>query len=81
LAQLKNSEWAYQPTVLAITGTNGKTTVTRLTGVLLERAGKQVGAGDQSVRAQCLQAVEHGINAFTLKPFGHDRHAQRNRGT
>ena len=42
LTHLKNSEWAYQPTVLAITGTNGKTTVTRLTGVLLERAGKQV---------------------------------------
>ena len=30
---------AYQPQVLAITGTNGKTTVTALTGLLLARAG------------------------------------------
>ena len=42
LAQLKSSAQAYQPHVLAITGTNGKTTVTRLTGLLLERAGKEV---------------------------------------
>ncbi len=33
---------AYHPKVLAITGTNGKTTVTSLTGQLLERAGKRV---------------------------------------
>ena len=32
----------YAPQVLAITGTNGKTTVTALTGRLLERAGKTV---------------------------------------
>ncbi len=32
----------YHPKVLAITGTNGKTTVTSLTGQLLERAGKRV---------------------------------------
>ena len=42
LAHLKNSELAYQPKVLAITGTNGKTTVTRLTGLLMERAGLRV---------------------------------------
>ncbi len=33
---------AYHPKVLAITGTNGKTTVTSLTGQLLERAGRRV---------------------------------------
>lgn len=33
---------AYQPQVLAITGTNGKTTVTALTGLLLERTGVSV---------------------------------------
>ena len=33
---------AYSPAVLAITGTNGKTTVTSLTGQLVERAGKTV---------------------------------------
>ena len=32
----------YAPAVLAITGTNGKTTVTALTGQLVERAGKTV---------------------------------------
>ena len=32
----------YQPKVLAITGTNGKTTVTSLVGLLVERAGKTV---------------------------------------
>ncbi len=32
----------YSPHVLAITGTNGKTTVTSLTGQLIERAGKTV---------------------------------------
>jgi UDP-N-acetylmuramoylalanine--D-glutamate ligase len=32
----------YAPAVLAVTGTNGKTTVTALTGQLVERAGKRV---------------------------------------
>jgi len=32
-------EQAYMPKVVAITGTNGKTTVTRLTGLLCERSG------------------------------------------
>lgn len=32
----------YRPQVLAITGTNGKTTVTSLTGLLLQRAGERV---------------------------------------
>jgi UDP-N-acetylmuramoylalanine--D-glutamate ligase len=32
----------YQPKVIAITGTNGKTTTTALTGLLCERAGKTV---------------------------------------
>ncbi len=41
LAQLKESE-GYAPQVLAVTGTNGKTTVTALTGQLVERAGKAV---------------------------------------
>jgi UDP-N-acetylmuramoylalanine--D-glutamate ligase len=32
----------YRPKILAITGTNGKTTVTTLTGLLVERAGQSV---------------------------------------
>ncbi len=35
-------EPGYRPKVLAITGTNGKTTVTSLTGQLVERAGRRV---------------------------------------
>jgi UDP-N-acetylmuramoylalanine--D-glutamate ligase len=41
LEDLKHSR-GYSPKVLAVTGTNGKTTVTALTGQLVERAGKSV---------------------------------------
>ena len=41
LEDLKHSR-GYSPKVLAVTGTNGKTTVTALTGQLIERAGKSV---------------------------------------
>jgi UDP-N-acetylmuramoylalanine--D-glutamate ligase len=41
LSDLKDSQ-AYEPKVIGITGTNGKTTVTALTGRLLQRAGKSV---------------------------------------
>ena len=41
LTELKEAN-AYSPQVLAITGTNGKTTVTSLTGQLVARAGKSV---------------------------------------
>ncbi|MEO7399503.1 MAG: UDP-N-acetylmuramoyl-L-alanine--D-glutamate ligase [Polaromonas sp.] len=41
LADLKEDR-AYAPQVIAITGTNGKTTVTSLTGQLVQRAGKSV---------------------------------------
>jgi len=37
-----NTRFGYAPRVLAITGTNGKTTVTSLTGQLVARAGKTV---------------------------------------
>jgi UDP-N-acetylmuramoylalanine--D-glutamate ligase len=41
LAALR-TERAYAPKIIAITGTNGKTTVTRLTGLLCKRAGLTV---------------------------------------
>jgi UDP-N-acetylmuramoylalanine--D-glutamate ligase len=41
LADLKNSQ-AYTPKVIAITGTNGKTTTTAMTALLAERAGRRV---------------------------------------
>jgi UDP-N-acetylmuramoylalanine--D-glutamate ligase len=42
LAETEAEALAYRPKVIAITGTNGKTTVTSLTGQLLQRAGKSV---------------------------------------
>ncbi|SFB67275.1 UDP-N-acetylmuramoylalanine--D-glutamate ligase [Polaromonas sp. OV174] len=41
LVDLKEA-WGYTPKVIGITGTNGKTTVTSLTGQLVQRAGKSV---------------------------------------
>jgi UDP-N-acetylmuramoylalanine--D-glutamate ligase len=41
LADLRAAQ-AYAPTVLAVTGTNGKTTVTALAGQLVERSGRTV---------------------------------------
>ena len=41
LQELRESQ-GYQPKVIAITGTNGKTTVTSLAGLLVERAGRKV---------------------------------------
>ena len=41
LADLK-ADGGYAPQVIGITGTNGKTTVTTLTGLLVQRAGKSV---------------------------------------
>ncbi len=41
LEQLK-AERGYAPRLIAVTGTNGKTTVTALTGTLVERSGKSV---------------------------------------
>ena len=43
LAELK-AERGYAPQLLAITGTNGKTTTTALTALLVERAGRRVAA-------------------------------------
>ena len=41
LAELRR-DWGYAPKVLAITGTNGKTTTTSLTAMLVERTGQRV---------------------------------------
>ncbi|MDL2358495.1 MAG: UDP-N-acetylmuramoyl-L-alanine--D-glutamate ligase [Pseudomonadota bacterium] len=61
LAQLK-AERGYAPKVIAITGTNGKTTVTSLTGLLCERAGMTARlAGNISPAALDVlrEALEH----------------------
>ncbi len=41
-ALAQREAWPYHPQLIAITGTNGKTTVTALTGLLLQRAGVRV---------------------------------------
>ena len=57
-------ERGYRPQVLAITGTNGKTTVTALTAVLLQRAGLEVAiAGNigPTLLDTLTQCLEQGL--------------------
>ena len=55
----------YQPAVLAITGTNGKTTVTSLTGQLVARAGKTVAVAG-NIGPTLLDTLAGHIDAATL---------------
>jgi UDP-N-acetylmuramoylalanine--D-glutamate ligase len=55
----------YTPAVLAITGTNGKTTVTALTGQLVERAGKTVAVAG-NIGPTLLDTLSAHIDAGTL---------------
>jgi UDP-N-acetylmuramoylalanine--D-glutamate ligase len=64
LASLK-TERNYAPKVIAITGTNGKTTVTSLTGLLCKRAGLSVQvAGNISPAA--LDVLREALNSNSL---------------
>jgi UDP-N-acetylmuramoylalanine--D-glutamate ligase len=75
----------YRPKVLAITGTNGKTTVTSLTGLLLQRAGWRVAVAgnigpalldvlgdalDAEARSQAAQADEAPVAACSTPDAG-----------
>ncbi|MEI7515952.1 MAG: UDP-N-acetylmuramoyl-L-alanine--D-glutamate ligase [Betaproteobacteria bacterium] len=53
------------PQVLAITGTNGKTTVTSLTGALVRRAGKTVAVAG-NIGPTLLDTLTHAIDTETL---------------
>lgn len=64
LAALRASH-AYAPSVLAITGTNGKTTVTSLTGQLVERAGKRVAVAG-NIGPTLLDTLAAHLDADTL---------------
>ena len=55
----------YAPKVLAITGTNGKTTTTALTGRLAERAGKTVGVAG-NISPSALDKLSACIASATL---------------
>jgi UDP-N-acetylmuramoylalanine--D-glutamate ligase len=55
----------YRPTVLGITGTNGKTTVTSLTGQLLEHAGLRVAVAG-NIGPTLLDTLTQAIDAQAL---------------
>ncbi|MDM0050291.1 UDP-N-acetylmuramoyl-L-alanine--D-glutamate ligase [Variovorax sp. J22R115] len=55
----------YTPAVLAVTGTNGKTTVTALTGQLVERAGKTVAVAG-NIGPTLLDTLSARMDAETL---------------
>ncbi len=56
---------AYAPKLLAITGTNGKTTVTALTGQLVERAGKSAAVAG-NIGPTLLDTLTQRLDAATL---------------
>ena len=60
-----NETQGYAPEVLAITGTNGKTTVTSLTGQLIERAGKTVAVAG-NIGPTMLDTLSMHVVAQTL---------------
>ncbi len=64
LADLKIQR-GYSPQVLAITGTNGKTTVTALTGQLVSRAGKTVAVAG-NIGPTLLDTLTAHLDAGTL---------------
>lgn len=65
LPTMQEPEQGYRPAVLAITGTNGKTTVTSLTGQLVERAGKTMAVAG-NIGPTLLDTLSGHIDAGTL---------------
>ena len=63
--QALRSQRAYSPAVLAITGTNGKTTVTSLTGQLVAHAGKTVAVAG-NIGPTLLDTLAGHLDADTL---------------
>ncbi len=64
LAELKASR-AYNPAVLAVTGTNGKTTVTALLGQLVGRAGKTVAVAG-NIGPTLLDTLSNALDSESL---------------
>ena len=60
-----HTQSAYAPCVLAITGTNGKTTVTALTGQLIVRAGKSVAVAG-NIGPTLLDTLAQAMDAQAL---------------
>jgi UDP-N-acetylmuramoylalanine--D-glutamate ligase len=64
LARMKQ-EQGYAPAVLAVTGTNGKTTVTSLTGQLVERSGRTVAVAG-NIGPTLLETLAQKVDAQAL---------------
>ena len=64
LEDLRQSQ-GYEPQVLAVTGTNGKTTVTAMTGQLVQRAGKTVAVAG-NIGPTLLDTLSMHIDASSL---------------
>jgi UDP-N-acetylmuramoylalanine--D-glutamate ligase len=64
LAELEAAQ-AYAPRIVGITGTNGKTTTTRLTGLLLERAGLSVAVAG-NISPSALEVLAERLDAGRL---------------
>lgn len=68
LAALKQSH-GYAPNVLAITGTNGKTTTTAMTRLLVERAGRRVAMAG-NIGPTLLQTLSEALDLEALPQAG-----------
>lgn len=64
----------YKPKVLAITGTNGKTTVTSLTGLLLQRAGLNVAVAG-NIGPALLDVLSAALDAEAVAQAADDERA------
>ena len=62
---------AYHPKVLAITGTNGKTTVTSLTGQLVSRAGLRVAIAG-NIGPTLLDTLTHALDDASARAAQHE---------
>lgn len=70
LADLKEAR-GYQPQILAVTGTNGKTTTAQLTGLLVQRCGRRVAVAGNigpTLLDTLSQALDAEQQAQTLLP-------------
>lgn len=65
----------YRPKVLGITGTNGKTTVTSLTGLLLQRAGWSVAVAG-NIGPALLDVLSAALDAEALAQAADDQRAE-----
>ncbi len=64
LQRLRETQ-GYAPTLLAVTGTNGKTTVTALTGQLIARAGRSVAVAG-NIGPSLLDTLQERLDATAL---------------